>query len=148
MFHHRGHFPGFFYPFGEDLRLTIYSAAERQRPDASDANRSDEPHALDTVGEMFTALRGCWMPPDGDGIRPGMEMTVRFALKRNGEMIAPPRVTYATRGAAPETRDVYFKAIMAALQRCTPLSLSEALAGEIVGIPIAVRFVDDRQTRG
>jgi hypothetical protein len=148
MFHHRGYIPGYFYPFGEDLRLTIYSAAERQRQAAPDANRSDEPHALDTVGDMFAALRGCWVPPDGDGVRPGMEMTVRFAFNRNGEMVAPPRITYATRGASPETRDVYFKAIMATLQRCTPLPLSAGLAGEIVGIPIAVRFVDDRHMRG
>jgi hypothetical protein len=74
-----------------------------------------------------------------------MEMTVRFALKQDGEMIAPPRVTYATRGVPPEIRDIYFNAIMDALHRCTPLPLTEGLAGEITGVPIAVRFVDDRK---
>ena len=35
-------------------------------------------------------------------------MTVRFALKRNGEMIAPPRVTYATHGVSNEVRAIEF----------------------------------------
>ena len=94
---------------------------------------------------MYAALRGCWVPPLEEQARPGMEMTVRFALKQDGEMIAPPRVTYATRGVPPEIRDIYFNAIMDALHRCTPLPLTEGLAGEITGVPIAVRFVDDRK---
>jgi hypothetical protein len=142
VFHHRFH--GFdVYPFGEELQLTIYSAAE-QAP-ASGPEKPDAGQALDTVGDLFAALRSCWVPPAQDEARAGMEMTVRFALKRNGEMIAAPRVTYATRSAPAETRDIYFKAIMAALERCMPLPLTTELASEIVGVPIAARFVDDRK---
>lgn len=107
-FRHRSYGPDIFYPFGEDLRLTIHSAAE-QAP-AHDPKTPDAPQALDTVGALFATLRSCWVPPVEDKARPGMEMTVRFALKRDGEMIAPPRVTYATRGVPPETRDIYFNA--------------------------------------
>ncbi|MFZ1094757.1 MAG: hypothetical protein WAN75_37005 [Xanthobacteraceae bacterium] len=142
-FRHRSYGPDIFYPFGEDLRLTIHSAAE-QAP-AHDPKTPDAPQALDTVGALFATLRSCWVPPVEDKARPGMEMTVRFALKRDGEMIAPPRVTYATRGVPPETRDIYFNAIMDALHRCAPLPLTAGLAGEIAGVPIAVRFVDDRE---
>jgi hypothetical protein len=142
LFHHR-FYGSYGYPFGEDLRLTIHSAAEQVPP--SGASKSGERQALDTVGSMFAVLRSCWVPPDEEKAHPGMEMTVRFALKRNGEMIAPPRVTYSTRGATPETREVYLNAIMSALQRCTPLPLNEELASEIAGVPIAVQFVDDRK---
>jgi hypothetical protein len=107
-------------------------------------NKPDEPHPLHTVRAMFRAQRICWIPPDQDEGHAGMQMTVSFALKRDGEMIAPPRVTYATHGVSFETRDIYFKAIMAALQRCTPLPLNEGLAGAIAGRPIAIRFVDNR----
>jgi hypothetical protein len=69
---------------------------------------------------------------------------VRFAFKRNGEILAAPRVTYASAGALPDTRATYVNAIKAALSRCTPMSFSEGLAAVIVGHPFAIRFVDDR----
>jgi hypothetical protein len=108
-------------------------------------NEDAAPHALDRVGELFAALRGCWIPPSEDKAHAGMEMTVRFALKRNGEPIAPPRITYASRGVPTETRDLYFNAIMDSLHRCAPLPFTQGLGSEIAGVPIAVRFVDDRK---
>jgi hypothetical protein len=73
-----------------------------------------------------------------------MEMTVRFAFRRNGEITAPPRVTYATAGTSAETRDIYFNAIKAALDRCTPMHFAKGLASAIIGHPFVIRFVDDR----
>ena len=34
---------------------------------------------------MYAALRAFWTPPPKDGARQGMEYTIRFAFKRNGE---------------------------------------------------------------
>ena len=93
---------------------------------------------------MFDALRACWVPPREGRGPPGMQMSVRFAFKRSGEIIATPRVTYVSPGAPPETRDVYLHAISAALERCTPLHFSEGLGGAVAGRPIAIRFVDNR----
>jgi hypothetical protein len=42
------------------------------------------------------------------------------------------------------TRDIYFSAILAGLDRCTPLEFSAGLSAAIVGRPLAVRFVDNR----
>jgi hypothetical protein len=134
------------YWIGQDLRLTIESADShapsmkmdsRDDPDAAD-------HKLDTLHAMFDALRACWVPPASDEARPGMQMSVRFAFKRSGRIIATPRVTYVSPGAPPETREVYLHAITAALERCTPLPLSEGLGRAVAGRPIAIRFVDDR----
>jgi hypothetical protein len=145
VFRHRPCLPDIFYPFGEDLRLTIYSAPDDKTPAMSSVNEPDDPNNLDTIRAMFRALRTCWIPPEQDEALADMQMTVRFALKRNGEMIAAPWVTYATHGVSLETRDIYFKAIMAALRRCMPLPLTEGLAGAIAGRPVAIRYVDNRK---
>lgn len=77
-----------------------------------------------------------------------MQMSVRFALKRSGEVIAAPRVTYTTPDAPPEVRALYRKAIAAALERCTPMAFSTGLGGAVAGRPIAIRFVDNRTVKG
>jgi hypothetical protein len=138
------------YPFGQDLRLTIESVAiDEHRTGAGVKDDADDhPDAgdreLDTLRAILAALRACWIPPDKDEARPGMQMSVRFAFKRSGEIIAAPRVTYATPGIPAETRETYLHAIMAALERCTPLHFSAGLGGAVAGRPIAIRFVDNR----
>ena len=128
------------YPYGQNLQLTIESvppqdqAAKYRKPD----------HDLDTIGDLFAALRSCWSPPPSDIARPGMQMSVRFSFKRSGEIIATPRVTYATAGAPADTRATYLKAINASLQACQPLKFTGGLGGALAGRPIAIRYVDNR----
>ena len=135
------------YWIGQDLRSTIESvSAAAERPPASDDHgRSDaSDHKLDTLRAMFDALRTCWIPPARDEARAGMQMSVRFAFRRSGEIIATPRVTYVSPGATPAARETYLHAINAALERCTPLPFSQGLGGAVAGRPIAIRFVDNR----
>ena len=55
------------YPYGQNLQLTIESvppqdqAAKYRKPD----------HDLDTIGDLFAALRSCWSPPPADIARRG-----------------------------------------------------------------------------
>jgi len=135
------------------LRLTIVSTDDNDptgKPaGGSDANAGDyegskDDHALDTIRDMFAALRACWIPPPKDEARHGMEYTIRFAFKRDGEMIAPPRITYSSHDAPADVRNVYRDAVNAALNRCTPLHFSEGMGDAVAGRPIAIRFVDDR----
>jgi hypothetical protein len=150
VFHRGPCIPAVEYWIGQDLRLTIESVpAGEQRTGTSTAHdEGDHPDAgdreLDTLRAMFAALRACWIPPDKDEARSGTQMSVRFAFKRSGEIIATPRVTYATPGIPAETREAYLHAIMAALERCTPLHFSAGLGGAVAGRPIAIRFVDNR----
>ena len=99
---------------------------------------------MNSIRDMFAALRACWMPPPKDEARHGMEYTIRFALKRDGTMIAAPRMTYSSHGVPTATRDIYREAIDEALKRCIPLHFSAGMAGAVAGRPIAIRFVDDR----
>src|SRR4051794_105743 len=125
------------YPYGENLQLTIESvppkgqAAKYQKPD----------HDLDTIGDLFAALRSCWTPPPADTAREGMQMSVRFSFKRSGEIIAAPRLTFATTGVSADTRATYLKAINASLGACAPLKFSGGLGGALAGRPIAIRYV-------
>lgn len=128
------------YPYGQNLQLTIETvptkdqAAKYQKPD----------HDLDSIGDLFAALRSCWTPPPADSAREGMQMSVRFSFKRTGEIIAAPRLTFATAGVPAETRDTYLKAINASLGACMPLKFTGDLGGALAGRPIAIRYVDNR----
>ena len=94
VFNHGPCIPEIFHPLGQDLQLTIESvpsqdqAAKYQKPD----------HDLDTIGDLFAALRSCWTPPAAETARQGMQMSVRFSFKRSGEIIAAPRLTFSTAG--------------------------------------------------
>ena len=108
------------------------------------ATLAQSPPPVNTLNDLWAALQRCWVPPPIDQSRPGMQITVLMSFKRSGEIIATPRVTYATPGIPPETRETYLHAIMAALERCTPLHFSAGLGGAVAGRPIAIRFVDNR----
>jgi hypothetical protein len=140
VFNHGPCIPEIDYPYGQNLQLTIQSV-----PPAQDAAKYQRPdHDLDNIGDLFAALRSCWSPPAADAAREGMQMSVRFSFKRTGEMIAAPRVTFATSGVSADTRATYLKAINASLDACLPLKFTDGLGGALAGRPIAIRYVDNR----
>jgi hypothetical protein len=128
------------YPYGENLQVTVQTVpaeedkAKYQRPDRD----------LETIGDLFAALRSCWTPPPADQAREGMQMSVRFSFKRSGELIGPPRLTYATAGVAADVRASYLKAIEGSIDACVPLKFTTALGGALAGRPIMIRYVDNR----
>jgi hypothetical protein len=140
VFNHGPCIPEIDFPYGQDLQLTIETvppqdqAAKYQKPD----------HDLDTIGDLFAALRSCWAPPPAETARAGMQMSVRFSFKRTGEMIAAPRMTFSTSGVPADTRATYLKAINASLDACLPLKFTGGLGGALAGRPIAIRYVDNR----
>jgi hypothetical protein len=140
VFDHGPCIPEIDYPYGENLQLTIESM-----PSQGDAAKYVRPdHDLDTIGDLFAALRSCWSPPPTETAREGTQMSVRFSFKRSGEIIASPRITYATAGVPADTRAAYLKAINASLEACLPLKFTGGLGGALAGRPIAIRYVDNR----
>jgi hypothetical protein len=140
VFNHGPCIPEIDYPYGENLQLTIESVPPRDQ--AAKYRKPD--HDLDTIGDLFAELRSCWTPPPTDTAREGMQMTVRFSFKRTGEIIATPRLTFATSGAPADIRTTYLNAINASLEACTPLKFTGTLGGALAGRPIAIRYVDNR----
>jgi hypothetical protein len=72
-------------------------------------------------------------------------MTVRFSFKRSGDLIGPPRMTFATEGAPTDVRSTYLKAINDSIGACVPLKFTGSLGGALAGRPIAIRYVDNRK---
>lgn len=133
------------FPFSEQLQLTIGGShappANSSKVDQSGA----PPEKLNTIRDVFAALRGCWVPPAQDQVSPGMQLTIRLSFKRNGQPIGEPRVTYVTPGISNRDRQNFWEAVQATLHRCAPLAFSSGLGGALAGRPFAIRFVDSRQ---
>ncbi len=143
VFNHGPCIPDIDYPINENLQLTIESVPPRD--DAAKYQKPD--HDLDTIADLFAALRSCWTPPPEDSAQQGMQMSVRFSFKRSGEMIGAPFMTYATAGVSADTRATYLKAINTSLDGCEPLKFTGGLGGAIAGRPIAIRYVDNRELK-
>jgi hypothetical protein len=122
---------------GDGLRITV---AER----AAAGARSPRGR-INSLQELRWALSACWEPPPLNEAFQGMEMSVRFSFRRNGELIAPPRVTYTHNDAGPEIKRAYRQAIDDAIARCTPMPFSEKMGAAIAGRPISIRFIDNRR---
>ena len=71
----------------ESLALTIDS----RKAGAGTTPAPDAP--INSISELFAALRACWAPPAREQAQEGMQMTVRFSFRRTGEVMAPPFVT-------------------------------------------------------
>jgi hypothetical protein len=136
--------PDINYPFGQNLQLTIHSRAAELAPVAAAPDEKKDPPRLNTIRDMFAALRACWVPPAKDDSRTGTQMSVRLSFKRNGEPMGPLKVTYVSAGTPAEVRKTYLDAVTASIERCTPLPFSRGLGGALAGRPIAIRFIDDR----
>ena len=128
--------PEFDVPLGGDLRLTV--------EDRTDAAASAPGGEVNTIRDMFSALRGCWAPPERNKARQAMTISVRLAFKRNGEILGRPHFTYVSPDTPEETRDIYREAVRMALQRCAPLPFTAGLGAAIAGRPISIRFIDNR----
>ena len=143
VFNHGPCIPEIFYPYGQNLQLTIESV-----PSQSDSAKYQRPdHDLDTIGDLFAELRSCWSPPPADSARQGMQMSVRFSFNKSGDLIGPPRITYATSGAPADIRSTYLSAIKDSLNACLPLKFTDGLGGALAGRPIAIRYVDNRELK-
>jgi hypothetical protein len=137
------------YPYGQGLRLTIASRATGEPdkpppPARKSAAREKDAGRLNTISDLFAALRGCWVPPAKDVAHTGTQLSVRLSFKRNGEIIGEPRVTFVTPGTSAEVRQVYLDAVTNSLKGCTPLPFTNGLGGALAGRPIFIRFIDDR----
>jgi hypothetical protein len=99
---------------------------------------------LNAIRDLFAALRACWTPPAAENAQRGMQMSMRFSLKRDGKLIGEPRVTYASRDVSQQTRDLYRDALAQSLQDCAPFRLTRSFGGAIAGRPIVIRIIDNR----
>jgi hypothetical protein len=115
----------------------IATSAAAQKPQAP----------LNTLADLGAALRTCWVPPQLDQSRPGMQITVQMAFRRNGELFGKPRISFETAGATDDERLVYRIAVAQMLERCASLPFTDALGNAVAGRPFTMRFIDDRKLK-
>jgi hypothetical protein len=146
VFSHHPCIPDIDYPIGQTLQLTIVSRKEDDKSDAHAGEKSADrsPRDLNTIRDVFSALRACWIPPEKGVARSGTQITLRLSFNSHGGIISAPRTTYVTPDTLPNVRQIYWDAATAALKRCTPLQFTDGLGGALAGRPFAIRFVDDR----
>jgi hypothetical protein len=102
---------------------------------------------LNTLEDIYTAIRRCYQPPALHNAVPGMRITVQFSYSRYGEIIGKPRILYETPGVSPEHQSAYRMAVAAALARCSPLPFSKSLGAAVAGRVFSMQFIDDRNMR-
>ena len=150
VFRHHACTPEALFPFSQQLQLTIENGdatppSTQSGAEPENGQSGTEPKKLNTIRDVFTALRHCWVPPAKDQVSPGMQLSVRLSFKRNGEPIGEPRLTYVTPGISERDRQNFWEAVEATLHRCAPLAFSSELGGALAGRPFAIRFVNNRQ---
>ena len=114
----------------------------------SDGTAAQEPRTrLNTLVELGTALRACWIPPPIERSRPGMQITVMMSFRRNGEFLGQPRITFESSEASDDERLAYRIAVADMLKRCAPLPFTEALGNAVAGRPFTMRLIDERKLK-
>ena len=101
------------------------------------ATAEDAP--VNTIQDIFQHLRTCWKPPPPAKARP-IDITVVVSFNRAGNIMGHPRITYESAEASDSDRLQYRIAVMDALQRCTPMPFTDAMAGAAAGRPFAIQF--------
>jgi hypothetical protein len=91
-----------------------------------------------TLRELNAAIGECLKVPAG---LPGSEITILFSLKRDGSLLGTPRITHAKLLGDQGAQRAFVRNVLAAFDRCLPLSLTEGLGGAVAGRPMSFRVV-------
>ncbi|MCK1360112.1 hypothetical protein [Bradyrhizobium sp. 199] len=94
---------------------------------------------VNTIQDIFRHLRTCWRPPSPAKAHP-LDITVAVSFNRAGNILGHPRITYESAEASDNDRLQYRIAVMEALQRCTPVPFTDAMASAAAGRPFAIQF--------
>jgi hypothetical protein len=100
---------------------------------------AEDAHRVNTIDDVFQHLRTCWKPPPAAKARP-IDITVIVSFNRSGNILGHPRISYESPEASDNDRLQYRIAVMEALQRCTPMPFTDAMAGAAAGRPFAIQF--------
>ena len=92
---------------------------------------------LVTMDEVGAAIMSCWKPPVGVE---KSTVTMVFSLKSDGSLVGPPASKFVNVAGDDQVRRHFVAAAVAAVDQCTPVELSPALAAGIGGAPFTMQF--------
>jgi hypothetical protein len=92
-----------------------------------------------TLRELYTAIGEC-VKSARVGL-PGSELTILFSLKRDGSLLGKPRISHAKLLGDSSAQMAFVANVLAAFDKCLPLSITEGLGGAVAGRPMSFRVV-------
>src|SRR5215467_12687874 len=84
----------------------------------------DREHPVDRIDELGPLLSNCLELPPDDEAQVGMQVSLKLAFKRDGELLADPRFTYTTHDAPEKVKAAYQAAALDMLKHCTTLPVT------------------------
>ena len=90
-----------------------------------------------TLPELWRELGACIRAPTESV---GSELTIVFALKRDGSLLGKPRITHSHLLGDADAQKRFVADAIGALAKCLPLNITDGLGGAIAGRLIAVRI--------
>jgi hypothetical protein len=102
---------------------------------------------INTLRDLQIAFAGCWSPPPLDSDRAPVDLTFQVSFKRTGELFGKPLAIHFARQVTDKEREVYYRAVAEAVERCAQMPFSEAMGGAAAGRLFRINFQDQRNTR-
>jgi hypothetical protein len=93
--------------------------------------------AANTLPDLWRELSACVKAPTESA---GSEVTILFALKRDGSLLGKPRITHSHLLGDADAQNAFLAEATGALAACLPLSVTDALGGAIAGRPLSIRI--------
>ena len=90
-----------------------------------------------TLPDLWRELSACVKAPTESA---GSEVTILFALKRDGSLLGKPRITHSHLLGDADAQNAFLAEATGALAACLPLSVTDALGGAIAGRPLSIRI--------
>lgn len=101
----------------------------------------------DTLAALWDTLGACARILDVPPSAAGSDVTVLFSLTRSGALQGKPRITHARLVGSAGDQRAFIGAALAAVSRCLPLDITDALGGAIAGRPLRFRITSHRPER-
>jgi len=119
------------------LGLATIALCASSRADFAQESDCRRTKLVDTLEAMWDALGRCWTPPLGSG---GLEVTVRFSLKRDGTLNGKPQITWLKRDGSEAERKDFVASVFRALDTVLPVPFTESMGSASAGRPVTMRF--------
>jgi hypothetical protein len=102
-----------------------------------------------TLREMGGRFQACLAARRGGGDEsPDSQITIVFALKRDGSLLGRPRISHSDLRGDLDDQKRFVAGAIAAIEACLPLDVTPGLGGAIAGRPIAFRITGGKRRFG
>ena len=90
-----------------------------------------------SLSDLWRSLSACIQAPRESV---GSELTIVFALKRDGSLLGRPRITHSHLVGDADAQKAFVADAIEAVAKCLPVDISDALGGAIAGRPLSIRI--------